>query len=138
VPDVDNPGEFIDLTNSAIEDRTPEWTLNASVGHTFLLGNGHQVTSQFGLYAQAGYEWLTDELDSPASFCFQDSYAKLRARITWVSPAARNWEASLYGSNVTDERYLADCKVEDPSGTYVVRYDPPSRWGLEFVARFGN
>ena len=138
VPDVDNPGVFIDLTNSAIEDRTPEWTLNASVGHTFLLGNGHQITSQFGVYAQAGYEWLTDELDSPASFCFQDSYTKLRARITYVSPAARNWEASLYGSNVTDERYLADCKVEDPSGTYVVRYNPPARWGLEFVARFGD
>lgn len=137
VPDVENPGEFIDLTNSAIEDRTPEWTLNASVGHAFELGNGHQLVSQFGLYAQAGYEWLTDELDSPDSFCFQDSYSKMRARLTWV-PTAGNWEASLFGSNITDERYLADCKVEDPSGTYVVRYDPPAQWGLEFVAYFGN
>lgn len=140
VPDVDNPGEFIDLTNSAIEDRTPEWTLNTSVGHTFVLGNGTQITSQFGVYAQAGYEWLTDELDSPDSFCFQDSYSKVRARVTWLPPVngGLDWEASLFGSNITDERYLADCKVEDPSGTYVVRYDPPSRWGLEFVARFGN
>ena len=33
-------------------------------------------------------------------------------------------DASLFGSNIADERYLADCKVEDPSGTYVVKYDP--------------
>ena len=131
MPDVDNPGEFIDLTNSAIEDRTPEWTLNTSVGHTFVLGNGTQITSQFGVYAQAGYEWMTDELDSPDSFCFQDSYSKVRARVTWLPPVngGLDWEASLFGSNIADERYLADCKVDDPSGTFMVRYDPPSRWG---------
>ena len=52
-----------------------------------------------------------------------------------LSPGDR-WEAALYGRNITDERYLADCKTEDPSGTYVVRYEPPARWGLEFVTRF--
>ena len=58
----------------------------------------------------------------------------------WLPPVngGLDWEASLFVSNVTDERNLADCKVEGPSGTYVVRYDPPSRWGLLFVARFGD
>ena len=139
VPDEDNPGKFIDLTISAIEDRTPEWTLDSCVGHTFVPGNGAQITSQLGTYAKAGYEWLADELDSPDSFCFQDSYSQVRARVTWLPPVngGLDWETSPFASNIANVRYLADCKVEDPSGTDVVRYDA-HRWGLAFVARFGD
>ncbi len=140
VPDVeaDDPATAppLDLSDLGIAHRSPEWTVNVSLGHTFVLGNGALLTPQFGVYAQDNYEFLDGiSRGAPPSFCSQDSYSKLRTRITYLSPGDR-WEAALYGRNITDERYLADCKTEDPSGTYVVRYEPPARWGLEFVTRF--
>jgi len=141
VDDVDNPGTKVDFSNNAIGDRTPEWTLNASVGHTFTLGSGATLTPQLGMYAQGDYEWLAGggfnpTLDDPGSVCFQSSYSKFRARLTF-QPAAGNWEASLYGNNITDERYYEECDYAR-TGMYDYRYGAPNAWGLEFVARWGD
>lgn len=137
VPDTENPGETIDLSNLGIQDRSPDWTLNVSVGHTFVLGNGGGLTPTLGIYAQDEYEWLRRNLDSPASFCHQDGFAKARARLSYEHEMpSRTWELTAYGENINDERYLADCRVEDSSGMYQVYYGAPARWGLEFVARF--
>lgn len=65
-----NPGEFIDRSQQNINDRTPDWTLNASVGHSFVMGSGAQLTTTLGVYAQGGYEWLGETLLSdPKSYC---------------------------------------------------------------------
>jgi iron complex outermembrane receptor protein len=141
VDDVDNPGQTRDLSNSQIGDRSPDWTLNFNIGHTFQLNNGGSITAQTGFYAQGEYEWLAGggqnpQLDDPASVCFQDSYANWRARATY-EPAAGNWQASLFGSNITDERFLQECDYAR-TGVYDYRWAPPSAWGLEFVARWGE
>jgi len=52
-------------------------------------------------------------------------------------PASAKWEASLFGSNITDERYYEECN-SFRTGIYDYRYGNPDSWGLEFVARFGN
>ena len=36
---------------------------------------------------------------------FQESYAKLNARLNYEPPAG-NWRFSVFGTNLTDERYL--------------------------------
>jgi iron complex outermembrane receptor protein len=141
VDDVDNPGQTLDLSQRHINDRTPDWTLNVSVGHTWELANGANLTGQVGMYAQGGYEWLAQTgdvplLSDPESFCYQDAYQRFRARVTYA-PAAGNWEASLFGSNITDELYYQEC---EPARTGVIdyRWGPPAAWGLEFVARWGE
>jgi len=141
VDDVENPGQTRDLSRSQIGDRTPDWTLNFNIGHTFELGNGATLTPQIGFYAQGEYDWLAgggqNPLNSdPGSVCQQGSYAKWRARATYA-PAAGNWEASLYGSNITDERYYEECDYAR-TGVYDYRYGAPDAWGVEFVARFGE
>ena len=141
VDDLDNPGQQIDFRNNAIGDRTPDWTLNFNVGHTFELGNGATLTPQIGFYAQGEYEWLAGggqnpTLDDPGSVCFQGSYTKWRARATYA-PAAGNWEASLFGSNISDERYFEECDYAR-TGVYDYRYGAPDAWGLEFIARWGE
>lgn len=141
VDDVENPGQQLDLSNRHIADRTPDWTLNVSVGHTFTLGNGATLTPTIGVYAQGGYEWLAQTatvplLSDPHSYCYQDSYAKWRTRLTY-QPASAAWEASLYGTNITDERYFEECEWAR-TGVYDYRYGAPDAWGLEFVARWGE
>ena len=138
IDDPDNPGQTLDRSNLNIHDRTPDWTLNATLGHTFVLANGAQLTPVLGMYSQGGYEWLGDarSLDDPDSFCYQDSYSKFRARLTY-QPASNAWEASLFGQNIADERYFTFCDTSR-TGIYDYRYAAPDQWGLEFVARFGN
>jgi len=135
--DPDNPGELLDYSNRNIGDMTPDWTLNMSLLHTFQLANGGTLTPQIGMFAQGGYEWLGADrtLDDPKSYCYQDSYARFRARLTYEPPEA-NWEVALYGYNITDERYFTDC--DQSRSAYDYTYGAPEWWGLEFTARWGD
>jgi iron complex outermembrane receptor protein len=135
----ENPSETLDLSQTEIDDRTPAWQLNATIGHTFELANGASLTPQVGIYAQGGYEWLAGSgitTDDPHSYCYQDSYSKFRTRITYV-PAVGSWEASLFGYNITDERYYDECDT-GRAGVFDYRYGAPDQWGLEFIARWGE
>jgi iron complex outermembrane receptor protein len=135
--DPDAPGGTIDRSNLSIADYSPEWTVNATIEHAFQLGNGASLTPQLGMYYQSEYDWIGD-LDEGAgnSFCFQDAYAKFRARLTY-EPADGNWQASLFGQNIFDERYFERCNDGRRSGVHDFRYGRPETWGAEFVYRWG-
>jgi len=135
--DPDAPGGVVDLSNRTIGDYSPEWTLNASVEHAFVLGSGGTLTPQLGLYYQGEYDFASGFVDENVrTDCFQDAYTKLRARVTYDPPEG-NWQASLFGSNINDERYFAACSGSR-SNVINYRYGQPDTWGLEFVARWGN
>ncbi len=137
VEDLLNPGSLIDRSQEVINDRTPDWTLNASVGHTFQLASGATLSPLLGMYAQGDYEWMNGtKLGDPPTFCHQDDYATFRARLTY-EPPERNWSASFYGSNIFDERYFLDCDGSR-GGVWDYTYGKPDAWGFEFVARWGN
>jgi outer membrane receptor protein involved in Fe transport len=144
--DPDDPGNPIDNSGLRIADYSPEWTLNATLEHAFELGNGATLRPQIGMYYQSGYDWIggLDAVSSGGtgtegdrSFCYQDSYTKFRARVTY-EPANANWQASIYGQNIGDERYLERCNDGRRSGAYDFRYGRPAWYGAEFVYRFGN
>jgi len=140
-----NPSTPIDNSGLRIADYSPEWTMNATIEHAFELGNGATLRPQLGMYYQSGYDWIGG-LDAVSaggvgtegehSFCYQDGYAKFRARLTY-EPAQGNWEASLYGQNIADERYLERCNNGRRSGVYDYRYGRPAWYGAEFVYRWG-
>ena len=130
--------EIVDFTDTAtITSRTPDWTISAQVEHQFSLANGATITPQLGVYMADDYQWQEGLLRGEASRnCLQDSYAKWRTRITY-EPSAGNWQASLYGNNITDERIINLC---GPGNTGVYRWllEPPAWWGAEFTMRFGG
>ena len=138
VTDLDNPtGPLVDVSNSSLANRTPGWTVTTSVEHAFLLGNGAVVTPQLGMYTQEGYEWNNGlDVGQRSPNCHQDSYSKWRFRTTY-EPEAANWQASLYGYNITDERILYRCGG-GRSGSYKTLYQAPAQWGAEFTMRFGG
>jgi iron complex outermembrane receptor protein len=128
-------GDLCDLSNTLINDLTADWTLNIGVEHEFQLGNGGTLTPRLNIYASDGIEYQEGLLQSESpGFCYQDSYERVGARVTYVPPAG-NWQASLYGQNITDEEILESCAAT--RGVYVYRYERPAFWGLEFQARWG-
>jgi iron complex outermembrane receptor protein len=134
--DPNDPGNPIDLSNTSRETYSADWTINASIEHAFLLGNGATLTPQLGIYWQDDYDFFEQLEESPPSFCNQPAYAKLRARVSYV-PDSGSWQASLFGNNITDKQYFEWCD-DGRSGTYAYRYGPPSQWGLEFNYSWGN
>jgi len=136
--DPNAPGGFEDRSGLTIADYSPEWTINATVEHEFQLGNGATLRPQLGMYYQSEYDWIGGlGPDSPNSFCFQPGYSKFRARLTYA-PSAGNWEASLFGQNIFDERYYERCNASRRSGVHDYRYGRPETWGAEFVYRWGD
>lgn len=138
IPDLDNiGGPLIDVSNSSIANRTPDWTLTVSVEHAFLLGNGATLTPQIGMYAQEDFEWRSGLIEGERSpICHQDSYEKWRVRASYV-PQSGNWQAAVFGYNITDEEILYRC-APTRSGGFGAFYEAPSQWGAEFTMRFGG
>jgi len=139
VPNLDDlGGPLVDVSDSSIANRTPEWTLTASVEHAFLLGNGATLTPQLGLYMQPDFEWRSGRSvnDPDHPICHQPSYEKFRLRASYV-PQSGNWQAAIFGYNLTDEEILFRC-APIRSGSYGAFYEAPSQWGAEFTMYFGN
>ena len=134
--DPDAPGGSIDRSNLRIEDYSPEWTLNATIEHVFQLGNGAALTPQLGVYWQDDYDFSGGIDGGPPSFCFQEGFSKVRARVSYDPPEG-NWQASLFGANISDERYLEVCGGSR-SGAFDYRYGQPDTWGLEFTYDWGS
>ncbi len=87
------------------------------------------------MYYQTEYDFDA-RVEGQNSICLQDDFATFRLRATYEPPTG-NWQASLFGWNVTDERYFNFCDGSR-TGVYDYHYGRPSTWGLEFVARFGD
>ena len=94
------------------------------------------LTPYLGMYYQDDFEWRGGLENAPPSLCFQKAYATFRARVTYDPPDG-NWQASLNGSNIFDERYFAFCD-HGRTGVYDYRYGRPDTWGAEFVYRWGD
>jgi iron complex outermembrane receptor protein len=128
-------GDRCDLTDTVINDLSADWTLNIGLEHEFQLGNGATLTPRLNVYASDGIEYQDGRFNSDGPGpCYQDSYTRVGARLTYA-PAAGNWQASLFGNNVTDELIYENCS--DSRGVYVYRHERPAYWGLEFQARWG-
>jgi iron complex outermembrane receptor protein len=133
-PDPTGDG-IVDLTDTLINDLSADWTLNLGIEHEFQLGNGATLTPRLNVYASDGIEYQDGLLKSESpGYCYQDSYTKVGARVTYVPPQG-NWQASLFGQNITDEEILETCTAT--RGVYVYRHERPAYWGIEFQARWG-
>ena len=126
----------VDGSGNAILARTPDWTINAFIEHEFQLANGGTIRPQLGVYIQDEYDWDQAVVGQNSTQCLQDGYAKWRVRATYEPPEG-NWQASLFGYNITDERIINLCGA-GRSGVWEVGYAAPDTWGVEFTARFGN
>lgn len=136
-PGPGNPLE-VDRSNVRIQDLTAKWTIATTIQHTFDLGNAGQVTPRFGVYAQAGVDFEGDTLvTDPNTLCFQKSYAKYNARLTYHSPDGL-WQAAVFGNNIFNTRIVEFCDVHPGRGAVFTQLEAPASWGIEITARWGG
>ena len=111
---------------------TPEWTASLSPSYTFELENNATVTSRFdvsfrdSMYGEPSSDPLRmTEVDSRTTVNFDISYA----------PANANWDVSLYGRNIFDERY-DDARLNTGDYLLVIKSNDASEFGVRYRATF--
>ena len=119
-PDQDLSGRPVtrapDLTAGA--DLTWQGTLNNGSGLRAMLGVYYEDKSTF-YYAADGEEFDT----------FLESHTLLNANITWTASSGL-WYASIFGKNLTDERYKNASQYVGGLWTFST-YAPPRTYGVE-------
>ncbi len=112
--------------------RTPKNKASLNAGYTTNLENGAGLTIRYGIsYQDDIYFGANDDplLRGP-------SYSLHNARITWVSPD-ESWEASLFGTNITDERAIQNkLNFLNLFGTVQTTYVRPEEWALTLKKHF--
>jgi iron complex outermembrane receptor protein len=112
---------------------TPEWSTHLGLQYSRALASGTVIGRVDWSYRSDMY---LDALNFPE--LWQDDLHLLDVALTYVS-AQENWEVSLFGKNVTDERYLVSGSANGLSqGRATAQVGRPDEWGLSFAYRFGE
>ena len=111
---------------------TPEWTASLSPSYEFELSNNALITTRFDVsYRDSMYgEPSSDprrmtQIDERTTVNFDIMYA----------PANANWDLSLYGRNIFDERY-DDARLNTGDYILVIKSNDASEFGVRFRATY--
>jgi iron complex outermembrane recepter protein len=119
-----------DVTLDTHMVNTPEWTANAGIQYTWPAGASGEVRVRGDwVYQDTSY---IDILNTPA--LKRDAHSIFNARVTWVLSSALmggGWELAAFGTNLADERVLANgISALDSFGTVEGFYNRPREWGI--------
>ena len=124
------PGSSVSEDTNFIN--TPEWSGVFSAQYTLPLVNQSELSGRIDYTYQS--KTYYDIENSP--LIAQDGYGLLRARIDLESSDGK-WVASVFGTNLTDERYItAGIDRAAVLGFAVVQYARPREWGVSFRYNF--
>ncbi len=134
-----NPSENFttDLLSLSLESKlvnTPEWSGNLGVQYALQAAGGGQVITR------ADLAYVDDHFKDALNFpqLMQDSYSLIDAYVTYVS-AKEDWEVSLFGKNLSDERYIVSGFANGlTQGRATANLGRPREWGLSLMYRFGE
>jgi iron complex outermembrane receptor protein len=124
------PGATVTLDSQLV--KVPEWTGNLAFDWTLPLGTDWS----FVLGGDVTYRdsYFNDPNNTP--LLEQDAYSLLGAHVRLQSENGR-WEATVFGKNLTDERYMTNGLQSYGSfGTADGTFAPPREYGVTLRARF--
>ncbi|QTL34605.1 TonB-dependent receptor [Pseudoalteromonas viridis] len=111
---------------------TPEWTASISPSYEFELDNNATVNTRFdvsfrdSMYGEPSSDpRRMTQIDDRTTVNFDISYA----------PANANWDISLYGRNIFDERY-DDARLNTGDYILVIKSNDASEFGVRYRATF--
>ncbi len=113
---------------------TPEWSGNLGVQYALNFNDGGT------LITRADLSYIDDHFKDALNFpqLQQDSYSLIDAYITYVS-TQNDWEVSLFGKNLTDERYIVSGFANGlTQGRVTANLGRPREWGLSLKYRIGE
>jgi iron complex outermembrane receptor protein len=112
---------------------TPEWSTNLGVQYAMNFSAGELIARVDWSYTNDHYK---DALNFPE--LQQDAFSLFDAFLTYVSPQG-NWEASVFGKNISDEIYIVSGFANGlTQGRTTANLGRPREWGLSFKYRFGE
>ena len=129
--------EYTDLAANATVTKdddlvkAPEWTAHTAIDYAFAFNRGGGVSIGGDIsYTSSYFNELTNE-----PVLKQDSYSLVGAYLQYRSPEER-WLITLFGLNLTDERYMSNGLHSFGSfGNAAANYGPDREWGLKIQAR---
>lgn len=109
---------------------TSKWNLNASASRDFNLGARGTLTPRLDwVYRSRFFFDATNEVG-------ENGYHVFNASVAWTSSGQR-WRATVFGANVTDERYLAAAaSILEPGGFQEGMYARPAERGVSLEYNF--
>ena len=112
--------------------RTPKYKTSVNASYLMSLENGSGVGFHYGIsYQDDTYFGANND---PTTL--GPAYSLHNARVTWVSPD-QSWEASLFGTNITDERAVQSVlSFLTLFGTVQTTYVRPEEWALTIKKSF--
>ncbi|WP_425409907.1 TonB-dependent receptor [Hyphococcus sp.] len=106
--------------------KTPKWSLNFGGEYTAALGGALEATFR----ADYSYRTRTQHVADNNPLLTQDAYGLLSLRLS-LAPVDGPWEVSVFGTNLTDERYISNGLSQfDTLGTTDVTFGRPREWGV--------
>ncbi len=126
-----NPGVTAVNLNSKFVD-TPEWNIFGGLQYELVFGNAGSLV----LNADASYKsgLYRDVSNSPE--LYQNGYALVNARMTYIAPSA-NWEIAIFGTNLTDKRYIhKGVGLANSIGFTTANFGRPREWGAKVRYHF--
>lgn len=121
--DVDDPQAEAPLTPELTASISPEYTMDLASGELSLRGDWSYRSSMYG-----------EPSSDPGRFTELDSRALLNVDITYRDNEG-DWSVSLYGTNVTDERY-DNARLNTGDYVLVMLSNDASEYGVRFTATY--
>lgn len=125
-----NPGATVTLDTKMV--KTPKWTGNLIVEYEWSLGGSGSLNIGGNL------SYRSSHFNEPTNLPMleQDAYTLLGANVTFLS-ASERWSLILFGTNLSDERYMTNGLGSLGSfGTVDATFGRPREWGLSFKTWF--
>jgi iron complex outermembrane receptor protein len=125
--DPDNPGEIIDLSDTADPLFSPDLTALLSAEFFWGMGGGEG-------YGRLSYTYTDDikTMNLTPSVGDQDAYGTINATVAYVTQNGK-WRFALNGSNLTDEEYLQAGYDFEDAINYISQlgfYGAPRTWSV--------
>ena len=126
-----NPG-VTSVTLDSKFVKTPKWSMDAGTQYRVPVSNGAS------LLLRGDYSYRSKVYHQPSNIELLSTGATglLSARVGLEAPEGK-WRVTLYGSNLTDERYIVSgIEALDSLGSADVTYGQPREYGIEAAWRF--
>ncbi len=106
--------------------RAPRSTLNLGINYSREVAGGDLVFTGNAFFSDKWYNDLLNRVTQP-------SYTVVNASVTWTAPGD-HWSVSVFGQNLTDERYFLSTVTSSLSDTF--GYQKPRWFGATVGYRF--
>jgi iron complex outermembrane receptor protein len=125
------PDQVLPITLATHFVKAPKWTLNGGVEYTRDLPGGGSVTARADwTHYSTVYNDVANDPDLT-----QPGYDLFGARIGYTSPDGL-WQAAIFGSNLSDERYMVSGNASSGFGLKEASFGRPREWGASLSRKF--